>query len=128
MDIIGRLMTLVYSSAELADIEFVSFCTADKMLFPPVGTTAAFGMKNENEGCLIGGTPVVSSSVEMAVITAEANGGEFCREQARRICTEIMELDNGELISSLRVFPAVYDKTIGGWKTVVEFGIRELSR
>lgn len=129
MDNAARLMAMVYSAAGLEGISFVSADNTQRIPYPIRGVIASLCSAGSEGSFLLGdSSPVESENVELVVMTEERAGGEFCRDQAKEICTKIIELDGGELIRSVKVLPVVYDSASGGWKTVITLGMRDIRR
>lgn len=99
-----------------------------RIQYPIDNPYVTFGTEQSETDTIILGAEdcgIFSENIVVTVSTNEENGGSYCEKTAADVCTAIMRLDSGKMISSVSIGKCSYDKNIFGYRIIIKFGLRE---
>ena len=94
--------------------------------YPVSGTIVVIGLEEASLGCLLGGDSLFGEErLSVIVMTDEKQGGAFCAERARQLCSAMLDCDAEKMIVSVCVEKCMYDRTAFAYKVIMRVTLRE---
>ena len=116
------------SDSAFSDFKVLKAYGNTRIQYPINNPYVTFGTEQSETDTIILGAEdceIFSENMVVTVSTDEDNGGDYCEKTAEDVCTAIMRLDSGKMITSVSIGKCSYDKTVFGYRIIIKFGLRE---
>lgn len=125
MNYIECLMDRAANSDKFDNTEISGSGSEQVIPVPPRKVYAVFSSEKENADFIIGDdNGLYSETLCVRVITAENEGSQKCKAEARKICLDLLELDLEKRIISVAAGECKYNEDYLAYEMCIHFGMR----